>query len=269
MKNKVKVKVIINFFFLLFSLPVNSEVSIYKNGMSFLGLEKTSTSEIFTSTLYGGSIDAGASSPADCTVKYQLEKNDNGFTASLMPFSSELMSYTTFEKMAALFEFDKTSIIFVTSKPLEMCPLSTLFSGHYVKVPYDSNEFEVDFNELLQLNYYNAVKEFRSGNIDIAIRLLEPYMSECLDIKIYHPHIYNDYGYFLQQAGMNSQAIEYFNIVKNKSPQRAVVYLNLADAYWEIKNQKEASINYKKYIEVMKRKGKSKLVPIRAIERCL
>jgi len=55
-------------------------------------------------------------------------------------------------------------------------------------------------------------------------------------IKIYHPHIYNVYGYFLQQAGMNQQAIVYLSIVKNKSPNRIVIYLNLADTYWGNQN---------------------------------
>lgn len=252
---------------LFISTLANSGVVIYKNGMSVIGLEQASKEGVFTSTLYGGSYDKGASSPADCTVKFKLEKNKKGFSGSLLPFSTELMGYSNAEKGDASFEFEKSGIIFTSPEPLSVCPMSTDFNGSYPAVNEGGKEFQSDFAILFQVNYQNAVENFHAGKVDVAISLLEPYMSESVKLNYYQPNIYNDYGYFLQQAGMNQEAIEYLNIVKNKSPKRVVVYLNIADAYWAIQKRTEATENYKKYITIMTTSGDSKDIPARATER--
>lgn len=260
-------KLIISLLSLLICLNANAGVLIYENDTTTMAVEQTSSGDITTATLYGGSNDSGASSPADCTVKFKLEKNKKGYNGVLTPFSSELMEYDDTDNYLASFEFDKAGMTFISQKSLDVCPLATDFSGDYTAVNVDSKEYEKGFNELLQLNYHNAMKVFRTGNKDTAIKLLEPYMSESIERDFYQSDIFNDYGYFLQQTGLNNEAIKYFSIVMEKSPKRMVTYLNIADSYWDINSRNEAINSYKKYVSMMTNAGKSKQIPGRVFDR--
>lgn len=231
------------------------------------GGEQTSKGGVITSTLYGGSNDAGPSSPADCIVKFKLDKNKNGHAGSLLPFSTDLMEYSDLEKAEVSFEFDKFGMTFISQEPLSICPMATDFNGDYSTVDVGSKEYKTYFNDLLQLNYHNAVQVFRAVKGNAAIELLDPYMSESIEQNYYQPGIFNDYGYFLQQAGMNQEATKYLSIVKDKSPKRIVVYLNVAGSYWNVKNEVEAIKNYKQYVSMMNSAGKNKQIPERVIER--
>lgn len=261
-------KPIISVLLLLASSYATAGVAIYKNDTSLMAVEQTSKGSIFTSTLFGGSSDAGASSSADCTIKFKLAKNGKGFSGSLQPFSTELMGYSESDKGIVSFETDKAGITLISQEPISVCSISTEFDGDYIAINEGGKEYKSDFNDLLQLNYQNAVKNFRDGKGSLAIELLEPYMSDSLKWNYYQPNIFNDYGYFLQQAGMNDEAIKYLSIVKDKSPKRVVVYLNIADAYWASENKPEATKNYKKYISMMKASGVRNHIPDRATERC-
>lgn len=260
-------KLIISLFFLLASSFVSAEVKIYKNDTSLMGVEQTSKGGIFTSTLYGGSSDSGSSSPADCTVKFKLVKSEKGFSGSLLPFSSDLMGYSESYKDGASFEPDKSGITLILQEPLSVCPVSTNFSGDYTAVNKEDKEYESDFNYLLQLNYQNAVKNFREGKGNVAIEALEPYMSESIKQQYYQSGVFNDYGYFLQQAEMNDEAVKYLTIVLKNSPKRVAAYLNIADAYWSLQNKPEAIKNYTKYTSMMKVLGEGEKIPSRAMER--
>jgi tetratricopeptide (TPR) repeat protein len=260
-------KPIISLFLLLTSLYANAGVVIYKNDTSLMALEQTSKGDVFNSTLFGGSSESGSSSPADCTIKFKLTKNEKGFSGSLQPFSTELMGYSESDEGSASFEIDNIGVTLTSQEPINVCSISTDFTGDYKIVNESSNDYKRDFNDLLQLNYQNAVKTFRAGKGHIAIELLDPYMSDSVKRDYYQSNVFNDYGYFLQQAGMNDEAIKYLKIVQKKSPKRVVAYLNIADAYWSINKKYEAVINYKKYVSMMKASKDDKHIPDRANER--
>jgi hypothetical protein len=78
---------------------------------------------------------------------------------------------------------------------------------------------------------------------------------------------YNDIAYYWQQAGFNDDAIWLLEKVISNSPERAVAYLNLADAYWVRDEKRIASGHYKKYSELMVLSGKQQKIPERARER--
>jgi len=261
-------KLTIKLFFVFFPLCANAGVTLYKNDFTVMSVEEhTEKSVSLTATLNGGSSDMGESSPADCIIKLGLVKTGKGGLASLLPFSSELMGYTDHEKEIAAFNIGVNQFTLSFLKNVDVCPIGTDFSGDYFLVNKESKEFESSFNELLNNNYSNATKLFHAGKTDMAISLLEPYMSESLANKIYNQNIYNDYGYFLQLVGMHKEAIKYLSVVEKESPNRTVVYLNLADSYWVEGNIQDAKKNYKKYVDMMKRTGKRNNIPPRAVER--
>lgn len=260
-------KMIISFLLLFIPFIASSKVNIYKSDSSLIGIEKINESDYFTSTFYGGSSDDGASSPADCTIKFILKRNEKGFSGSLIPFQTELMGYSNSERGGVIIESDKLGVTVISKDSLSVCPDSISFSGDYLLVNEDKKEYTNDFNELIQLNYHNAISEFKSGKNSAAIKSLEPYMAKAVMINFYKPDIYNDYGYFLQQAGNNKDAIKYLGIVKDKSPNRVSVYLNIADAYWGNHEKDEAVLNYNKYTEMMLTAGKDKMIPARVKER--
>lgn len=260
-------KAIISLLLFIVSSSLNAAVTIYKNDISSLAIESVDNGRLLSSTLYGGSPNIGASSPAACAIKYKLEKSIKGFHGELKSFATDIMEYNVSQKDESLFEYSKAGISVVTSEPLGVCSMMTTFSGEYTLLDKKSKSFKSEFDDLLQLNFYDAGSSFRAGRINDAIDTLEPYMSEAMAMNIYHMEIYNDYGYFLQKAGMNEKAIEFFGVVINRSPKRIAVYLNAADSWWALNNKGHAVDYYRKYSQMMTLSGHSESIPARVLER--
>ncbi|MGB7801192.1 tetratricopeptide repeat protein [Buttiauxella sp.] len=264
-------KWIISVFLFLFVSYASSSVVIYKSTTTTLGLEENDKVDLISSTLLGGSIESGNSSPADCVVKFKLKQIPEGFSASLLPFSSDVMGYSEKEQGIASLEIkkgDKNHITLI-SEDLDVCAIGSNFSGDYEIVYKTTSDYHVYFNELIKANYVNALKLFKVHNLSSAIDSLEPYMAESLIDNYYDVEIYNDYGFFLQQANRPSEAVKYLTIVINRNPNRTPAYLNLADSYWDIGNKSVAKVTYKKYVELMHKLGQSKMIPLRAMDRTL
>lgn len=87
-------------------------------------------------------------------------------------------------------------------------------------------------------------------------------------VSIKNITIYNDAAYYLIEAkNYNEARIILLDIVKF-SPDRIVAYLNLADAEWGFDEKQDAKKSYKKYIELMKEKGKDlNKIPQRVYDR--
>ncbi|AYN28456.1 tetratricopeptide repeat protein [Buttiauxella sp. 3AFRM03] len=258
------------FLFLIFSYA-NSSVVIYKSTTTLLGLEKSGQRDLISSTLLGGSIESGSSSPADCVVKFKLKKIPEGFSASLLPFYSDTMGYSEKEQDSVLFEINRSdrSHIMLISEGLDVCPIGSNFSGDYEVIYKNVFGYNDYFDELIKVNYFNALRFFKVHNVSSAVNSLEPYMVESLVNNYYNVDIYNDYGFFLQQNNMPDEAVKYLTVVINRSPGRIPAYLNLADSYWDAGNRAEAKVKYKKYVELMQGLGQSKKIPQRAIDRTL
>jgi tetratricopeptide (TPR) repeat protein len=79
--------------------------------------------------------------------------------------------------------------------------------------------------------------------------------------------IFNDFGYFKEQAKQYDQAIAILELVIQKYPNRTVAYLNLGDAFFGIGDLPQAKNTYAHYVELMKKENKHGRIPPRALER--
>ena len=93
-----------------------------------------------------------------------------------------------------------------------------------------------------------------------------------------YTEILNDYGFFLEQLKerpfSQQQAIEILSYVISRDPSRAVAYLNLADAQFDlVKKQADASLktkaaeSYRTYHDLMVKADKKNKIPARVFER--
>jgi TonB family protein len=73
----------------------------------------------------------------------------------------------------------------------------------------------------------------------------------------------NDYGFFLQKAGKDEEAIQIFKAVINQDPTREVAYLNLADSLERTGNSNGAGQYYHLYKQLMEQEGKAFQIPAR------
>jgi hypothetical protein len=77
---------------------------------------------------------------------------------------------------------------------------------------------------------------------------------------------YNDLGYALAQAGEYNKAYQVLTEVEKNFPDRVVLKLNIADVLWET-DKSRSTAYYKKYVELMQKAGKTKLIPAKALDR--
>jgi hypothetical protein len=79
---------------------------------------------------------------------------------------------------------------------------------------------------------------------------------------------YNDIGFYLAHAkeGLFSSVYLLVKVIE-KFPERAVAYLNLADAYWKLEDFKNAKEEYGRYCEIRIKDGKKDKIPDRVFER--
>lgn len=253
-------------FFLSFAFYANASIQIYASDTSVLVLENLEGKTGVTSTLFGGSNDSGASSPADCVIKYSLERVGNNYKGVLIPFTTETMSYSSESKNVASFEPSESMMTYLSNAAPDVCPIGTDFTGDYDLVNMKKTEYKKDFDTLIEFNHTNAINLFHSKDITRSIMLLEPYIQTALDNGYYYPNVFNDYGFLLQQAGRNKDSVRILSLVVKNTPKRTVAYLNLADAYWGVGDKLNASLNYKKYTSLNTDANNDK-IPIRAIER--
>lgn len=78
---------------------------------------------------------------------------------------------------------------------------------------------------------------------------------------------FNDYGFYLEQAGRPKDAIGVLSSVVDVDENRTVAYLNLADAQYAAGQVADARPNYAAYRKRMEAAGKLALVPPRVAER--
>lgn len=124
-------------------------------------------------------------------------------------------------------------------------------------------------NKKLLFAHKEALKQFKAGKSPIeSAHLLEKNgiesiieaKPEDMTVDVY-ANILNDYAFFLQEAGKDKfKVINILQQVIKVSPERAVAYLNIGDAYYEI-NQEVAKAYYRKYVDIMNKNKKLALVP--------
>jgi hypothetical protein len=119
---------------------------------------------------------------------------------------------------------------------------------------------ETDINSY----YKNSLSLFKSGKKSEAAQTLfkavgpKPWIIDTGTVGMF-----NDLGFFLEEAGQFQDAIDVLTEVIAKFPDRTPAFLNIADAYAGLKNNDKAKENYKKYIELMTTAGKQGKIPKR------
>lgn len=117
---------------------------------------------------------------------------------------------------------------------------------------------------ILEQTHKLALKDFKSNNvISAADKLYALRKTEPREYGEYHVAIYNDLGYFLEEANRSQDAIPILEEVVAWDNRRTPAYLNLADAYFKVGNQEKARTNYHKYVELMEKSGNGNKVPSR------
>lgn len=78
---------------------------------------------------------------------------------------------------------------------------------------------------------------------------------------------YNDIAHYLEQGRAYKESVSLLEKIITEFPERTVAYINLGDAYWELKNMKNAKEAYRKYLEQMESQDKLDKIPSRIIKR--
>lgn len=86
-------------------------------------------------------------------------------------------------------------------------------------------------------------------------------------IKNENVELINNFAFYAEKYGQPIPAIIILNGIIDKQPNRVVAYLNLADAYWDVKDFGSAKNKYKKYIELMREAGKGGKIPTKVFDR--
>lgn len=148
------------------------------------------------------------------------------------------------------------------------------------KTPYNFNlkgvPDEKNRNNDCNTEYYSGkdlqefIDRFKDRNSPQIVQGVERYKQLLQTFPMTQQNVqqYNDIGYYLQQSGNNKEAIFLLTKIIEKFSTRVVTYLNIADAYWEIKDKVKAKEYYQAYISLMKTQNKDlKKIPQRVYDR--
>ena len=122
--------------------------------------------------------------------------------------------------------------------------------------------------------YKKGDKKGAAAAMDLLIGTLElPYVidsypidkTDAADMRVVAG--FNDYGFYLEEAGRPKDAIAQLSAVVDVDPDRTVAYLNLADAYYATGDRAAAQTNYAEYRKRMAAVGKTAKMPPRVAER--
>lgn len=118
-----------------------------------------------------------------------------------------------------------------------------------------------DFNSFCELYtaHKNIKKDLKLYDLVSLKKIDEKSLEESIKIALLNyknrfytsPEILNNKGYFLYKYKYFPAALLYFNIVTKKFSSYVVAYLNIADCYWELKENDKAIQNYNKYIQLI------------------
>jgi tetratricopeptide (TPR) repeat protein len=118
---------------------------------------------------------------------------------------------------------------------------------------------QVEIEHKIGLNY------FKTKNFSKAIEQLQ-FSGAILPVRESTIPLFNDLGFFLEEANRPAEAISVLEKVIAYDPSRTPAYLNLADAYRKAGDKAKARENYKKYADLMDGTGKASKVPARVRE---
>jgi hypothetical protein len=261
-----------------FSGPVFSSdnVGIYQGLRSEALLLYSNNENILM--ISGGAIPRGAATAGDFFVKshIKLKKRPNYYEGNLDPVSNEIVEIDNdkiYNNGLGVYLYPQ-KIRIGGVQATGICADGIDLSGEYQKTKKSSDSYRRIFLRFMNLSHENANFIFGKGNMRGAIAELRPFIENYNDewitdknsAAILIPAV-NDYAFFLQGAGRNSDALIFLQIVIKYAPDRAVAWLNIADVYWVEKNMENARYSYNRYIRIMRSNAMAEKIPRRALER--
>ena len=125
--------------------------------------------------------------------------------------------------------------------------------------------------EGFESRYQRALKKYKNKEIETAgrysLKVSKEYYPKFYPIQKENVARYNDFGFFLEQSGRYEKAVTLLKKVIEVFPKRIVVYINLGDAYYGLKQPSKAKKSYQTYIKLMKKAGKTKRIPKQVYQR--
>ena len=115
-----------------------------------------------------------------------------------------------------------------------------------------------------QIAHASALALFNSGKQkEAAEALYDAVDGSTSTMRGEEVEIFNDLGFFLEQAKRYKDAVGVLKAVLEVAPDRMVAYLNLGDAYLGLKDVSQAKAAYKEYQRLMLQSGKGSKIPKR------
>jgi len=132
-------------------------------------------------------------------------------------------------------------------------------------VSSDQGEIRQIADSTVEIGHNIGLKYFKAKDLPKAIEQLQ-FSSATLPVRESTLPIFNDLGFFLEQANRPAEAIPVLEKVIAFYPSRTPAYLNLADAYAKAGDKEKAKADYSKYVEQMEAAKKGSKVPTRVRE---
>lgn len=255
----------------------------------------------FTIIGYGGSTRESA----DCVFKAQGVIRNSNLSGYLKTINTDIVSYEIEDSLQYQFSANiiDDSLNVLKANLFGTCGLNTIFAREYLLVTSmkDQQKKINDFVELLNGNRGNdeiifilksykpqssnenmltsALNEvhqksltlFKNGcKSEAAIAVITFLKSNAVTyVLINQENVdkYNDIGFFLEQGKKYQDAVTVLEQVVKAIPSRTVVYINLGDACFGLKNTVKAKEAYNTYIALMKKEGKDNKIPQRVLDR--
>ncbi len=258
-------------YFLFFLLIFNDIIAFQKN--KYFNNYSEVIDYLFKSS------DIGIDTPDALSVEYVDEDSNNKYwLLEINCLCSNLWS------SALKYNWDEQKIISVKGKVAGI--RNSKYSGtekeiwgtpELSAIEYDKANFIVrsiirnTVEKNFEGDYQDALKKYRKKDLKRAGRYslgsLKEYYQKFYPIQKANVDRYNDFGFFLEQAGRYKKSIQLLEKVVTKFPNRVVAYINLGDAYYGNNEIVKAKQAYQTYVDLMKKVGKEKRIPKRVYDR--
>lgn len=276
-------KGIISAVFVLIIIPACSgvfaadQISVFRGSRAVLiTISKGSEYRIMVD---GGAIPDGAATAGECFIEsdVHLKKLPNYYEGNFNPVNNEILAVDSDHLGGrGIGIFISSDSVNVTGAEVDgICARGIDFSGKYDRVEKRAFAYKESYINFMKLAHENSLYLLsKKHGAESAVASLKPFVDSydaswvqsADDLRILIP-ILNDYAFALQKVGRNSEAIPIFHEVIKLQTNRVVVWINIADSYWALKNYDEAGKNYSEYVLLMTKAGLKAKIPKRAIDR--
>jgi tetratricopeptide (TPR) repeat protein len=226
----------------------------------------------------GGAMSGGAATAGDCFVEanLSLKKYPDYYEGDFDSVHNEIIGIDQADVQGkGLGVYESVDQIRVGGAEVSgICAGGIDFSGVYREVKRGSASYERNFMYFMNLSHQNANYLLKNHEPNAAVEALRPFVDMYDEHwlayddgeKVIIPSI-NDYAFALQEVGEITAALSLLKVVINHQPDRAIAWLNIADAYWSVNDHNEARRCYRQYTRLMAAAGMDGKIPDRVSER--